>query len=229
MYQQKSLAHISFDPYRHNYSSKVFSVRGNDNSTFAITTIDPPIHDYYEVETRFYDRSVSGTLVVTVDRSRDAGVLTERQVRTYIYNTGEDTVLTGKQFLYTEDSTMVLAEVEFTPGLTEHKNDMIVGHPWNSVGTSVLTDPLGAQNPAGTIIDGAFIETRTLLGTESVTANGITYDDCLKIENRRSSNNKAGGRLHRIQWFCNSEGLVKEIRFRDNNAMRILELILAIP
>jgi len=221
---------ISFDPYRHNYSVKAFSVRGDDNSSYPITTIDPPIRDYYELETRYYDRSIPGTLTITIDRSRDAGVLTERQIDTYLYNIGDDTVLTHKQFLYTEDLSLVLAEFEFTPGLIEQKSTMVVGHSWNSAGTSVYTDPLGANNPPGTVVDGAYIETRTLLGQESVIANSITYDDCLKIENRRSSNRGAEGTLHRVQWYCNGEGLVKEIRFRGvNSSMRILELVLAIP
>jgi hypothetical protein len=221
---------ISFDSYRHNYSIKAFSVRCDDNNSYPITTLDPPIRDYYELETRYYDRSLPGTLTITIDRSRDAGVLTERQIDTYLYGIGADTVLTHKQFLYTEDPTLVLAEFEFSPGLTEQKSTMVVGHPWNSTGTSVYTDPLGAQNPPGTVIDGAYIETRTLLGQESVMVNSVTYDDCLKIENRRSSNRGAEGTLHRVQWYCNGEGLVKEIRFRGvNSSMRILELVLAIP
>ena len=217
---------VNFNPYNHNYASKTFSVRGNDVGAYRTS---PAIFDQ---EIRTYDRSVSGVLLITIDR-REQGTTTEYQKQTY--NIASDTILTRKEYYNPADITQLGIVVEFVPGMIANKNSMVIGHPWNSAGLTLQTDMIGAIdiNNIGAVYDGAFIDTRTLMAQESVVANNTTYDDCLRIETKRSSNNGGGGVLHRIQWFCIGEGLVKEIRFRvlsyTSNAMRIMELVSTTP
>ena len=88
------------------------------------------------------------------------------------------------------------------------KNVMTIGQPWNTTGTYTNVSIYGPDSET------MFIDSRILLGLETITVNQTEYQDCLKFELNYSyadMQNPNGGRSHRTQWHCPGIGLVKAV------------------
>jgi len=183
---------ISFDPYRHNYDSKTFKVTGSN---------DLGQSGFFWQEVRTYDRTTTpGTLIDTRELTDNNGVI--QQYRKFYYMTaqGQDKIWTRREIYDAADPSILTSSNDYDPGLTVIKNDMIVGHLWSSHSESSWSTPTPGFNGR--------LETRVLLGQESITANNVVYNNCLKILRLRVIST---GSHENLLWYCEGEGLVKEV------------------
>lgn len=195
---------INLDTYRHNFSSKTFAVSIN-NRIDAFQFI------------RSYDRSMPGLIIETRERIHDGIGRTDYRKYYYMSGTGLDVTQAQYEVFDIATGEVLQSKVVYNPAVVLRKNLMIIGLPWNTVYSAVTTDEL---NGTGVVDESMTIETRTLLGQESISVRNISYDDCLKIEVVQTTtsltNLDTGGRFHRIQWHCAGVGLVKQIFMSHN-------------
>jgi hypothetical protein len=194
---------INFDPYRHNFASKTFTVFKQSD----ITNLIEPLYE----EIREYDRSVQGELTETRMRYDAGQQLVRGEVRGYTISPNGDKVWTQHQ-IYKAPTTSTPEQNDqrsYNPGIKVFTSTLVTGLPWVSTVVLYNTDLLNVRPD----YEGLLIDKRTLVGREAVTANGISYDDCVKILIERS------GALV-VNWYCNGYGLVKRM-----DSQWILELV----
>jgi len=185
---------IMLDTYRHNFSSKTFSISYNSQQDIL-------------QDIRTYDRSIPNQIIETRVRG-------QASPRKFYYSSGVGQHITRTQFeIYDIANPELLSTREvYNPPVLLRKNSMVVGHPWNTVYTTVATDEL---NGSAVVNESLTIETRTLLGQESITVKNNLYDDCIKLEIVQTTTSlttlNTGSRSHKIQWHCAGVALVKQI------------------
>ena len=106
------------------------------------------------------------------------------------------------------------------------KSKMVVGQTWGSAGT--INDSVSTA-----VVTGAYVESRSLVEVVpslSLLNSGVSYPNCIKIENRRTSH-LGGNSFQRVSWYCAGQGLVKRIQLPAGLAgtAQIMELIDAQP
>ncbi|MGD8568191.1 MAG: hypothetical protein PVJ39_08900 [Gammaproteobacteria bacterium] len=191
---------ISYDNYRHSFSSKTFSLSRafvSDGQSLAQTEI------------RTYDRSVPGEIIETretYDTANDIRIKYGKHY--YASGQGQDVLHIRFEFFNNSDPSIWGGTTTYEPSVLIAKNQMIVGQSWNTTG--IYVSELADTTTSETV----FIDSRTLLGLENITVNGTAYQDCLKIELNYTYSTKestTGGKAHRVQWRCPGMGLVKQI------------------
>ncbi|WP_455207614.1 hypothetical protein [Kaarinaea lacus] len=186
-------AQINFDPYRHNFASKVFTIL--DNTTTGVF-----IPEFEEVRT--YDRSTPGQLIETRERIEIQSQQTvSGEVRHYTIGAGQDKVWTRLDVYAGWD--IVAYTIDYIPGIKVVTATMTAGMPWNSMVVTHATYPDGVTPTS----EGILTDTRTMLAQESITVNNVLYDDCLKILIVRGSSALSQS----VSWYCNGYGLVKHM------------------
>lgn len=183
------ITQINFDPYRHNSTSKKFTVIEKD----AITGLFEPLFE----EVRTYDRSVPGE--VTEVRTRyDGNQIIQQETRKYTFNANGDKLWTHRERIdeFSPDGRVS----DYSPPVKFIAGTMAIGMPWASAVITHNSD--SSQNPPS--YDGILHDKRTLLARESITANNVVYADCLKLLIERNG-------VQVIDWYCNGYGLVKRI------------------
>lgn len=177
---------INFDPYRHNFSSKTFLRNG------------------VVQEIRTYDRSTPG-MVIERRVSLDVNQATMLDVKRY-YTTGQgqDTILIKLEEFDPNDPLVLIKLDEYDPGLITTKNDMIIGQLWSTHSainrTSYTWDNV-VNPPAVSSYTLGSVGVRIYEKQESTTANGVVYENCLKLLSMGTSVN--------LFWYCEGMGLVK--------------------
>jgi len=185
---------IMLDSYRHNFSAKTFSISYNNQQDVL-------------QDIRSYDRSIPNQVVET----RVRGLASPRK---FYYTAGAGQDITRTQFeIYDLANPELLSSREvYSPPVLLRKNSMLIGHPWNTVYTAITTDEL---NGSAVVNESLTIETRTLLGQESITVKNNLYDNCIKLEIVQTTTSlttlNTGSRSHKIQWHCADVALVKQI------------------
>jgi hypothetical protein len=185
---------IVLDSYRHNFSSKTFSI--------SIQNQNDVLEDI-----RSYDRSIPNQVIET----RVRGLASPRKFY-YSSDAGQDITRTQFEIYDIANPELLSSRDVYNPPVVLRKNSMVVGHPWNTVYTTVTTDEL---NVSAVVNESLTIETRTLVGQESITVKNNLYDDCIKLEIVQTTTSlttlNTGSRSHKIQWHCAGVALVKQI------------------
>ena len=186
---------IDFDPYRHNFTTKTFTI--SDNSANGI--VEPAM-----VEVRTYDRSTPGELVETRQLFDLLGQSTRYRKFYFTSGIGQDKVEVQREEFDPADPNTVGYTYTFEPGIKRISAAMTIGVPWISAVKRRGENNIIVEPPVETLE----IHTRTLILQESTTVNNVTYDDCLKVFVQFAY---SAGVNHSIHWFCAGYGLVKRI------------------
>lgn len=185
---------VSFEPYRHNFSSKTFTYSGDDPNTPEQQVIVP-----YLLEVRNYDRSVPDQVIVTEQRfTMDTGDSVYYRKRYYSDGPGLGEAMTGWENYDPLDPVTPLYSRAYTPSFVRVPATMTIGIPWLSTGIVNYTD----INANPTEWESVFYELRTLLSQENISVNGVEYTNCLKIIRNYSQT---------VFWYCEGYGLVKRM------------------
>jgi hypothetical protein len=198
---------VNFDPYRHNFASKTF--------TIIKKSIVSGLFEPEEEEIRTYDRSTPGQLVVTHEGINiQSGQTVRGEVRFFTTDNGQDKVWTQRDVYF--DWDVIDYTVEYSPGITVIPGTLKMGIPWNSAVIARTIDINGADPAKEEII----IDSRTLIAQESISVAGVTYIDCLKVLVER-------GGAPSIDWYCAGYGLVK--RMSGTSIMELIATAVTVP
>ena len=194
------------------WSTKVFNVQNAD-----------PQGSSYDKETRSFEITDTGfsTGTVSVTRQRinsEAGYLVQHQVLTFNFDTnGANTLVEIKNYEST-DVSLLKDTRSLSPGFKFQHEAMGVGIPWSIASMITILDEFSGG--VTTVSHG--IETRTLLGIEDISVNGVGYSGCQKILEQRTAAKIGGGDRQAITWYCPNDGMVKRmVSYGDRS--RLLE------
>ena len=198
---------FSFDPYRHNFSSKTFTYSGDDPIT------EESIIAPYLSEVRTYDRTVPDQVIVTIQRfTLDTEDLVHHQKRYLTDGQGLGEGMIRRETYDVIDPQIMTSSYNYSTPFIRAANSMTVGIPWLSTGIYDFFDNRYTYPSEGQAI---FHELRELLGQENITVNGVDYTNCLKIIRHQST---------AVFWYCEGYGLVKRV-----SSNQILELLSTTP
>jgi len=178
---------INFDPYRHNFSSKTFSIDGG-----------------IAQEVRTYDRSTPGMVIETRTRLNVNQAPITYTKRYYTTDQGQDTILIKLEDFDPNNPSNLTRVYEYDPGITTIKNEMIIGQLWSSHSVTYTTSYTWdnvVNPPSISSYRSGGAGVRMLEGRESITINGFVYDNCLKLLSMGPSAN--------LYWYCEGVGLAK--------------------
>ena len=195
------LATYNYLDYSHNFSAKTFEY-----------SIDGVLK---YTDTRTYDRSTPGTLVVHRHRISNSNPATEDFSST-TYSVDEDGLRLSQILAYdtfdinNPGANDPIAIQEYSPPILLRKTSMMMGVTWGFFTTTTRTD---YNTQPAEVTESYFSRKFILLGLESVTARGATYDNCIRIhvstDITLSSNFSKS-----VQWYCEGFGLVKTVSAR---------------
>jgi len=98
---------------------------------------------------------------------------------------------------------------------------MRVGASWGSAASSTQT-----AFPSGTVNFGTAMQVTTLLAVESVTVPAGTFNDCIKLAERRDSAH-IGNFLAQTSWYCRGIGLTKRVSASNGGASPFVQELTA--
>lgn len=179
------------------YSSKTFIVSGSSEYDKEVHVFDrtPPSNGNPGVVLRTQVRSLGGTVNKYV-------------VQRFEWTPGDAIQLAEEKEYDPADPTLLGLTTTYSPPLTRMTSAMGAGLSWGDASLKTLTYEPWTGLPAASDYR---IETNTLLGTGDVTANGIPYTDCIKLERR--SSNRGNAVFQSFMWRCpNGVGIVKIVR-----------------
>lgn len=199
-----AIAAISVDQgydYR-NYSadpaitSKVFNLKNASGSC--------------DTETRNFKRNTVGdTTTITRERIRTlggpSGSPCQYVIHTMISNSTGYYLVSEES--YNSNGTILNNTTTLDTPVIQRGIDMHMGKTTADASTSTST--------SGNPVNGALVESTTVLGIESVTVPYGSYNDCLKVLTVRESNSM--NTFSRISWFCPGVGFVKGTQGTGNS------------
>jgi hypothetical protein len=191
--------------FSHNLSSKTFERRRKDGTV-------------YWSETRTYDRSTPGLLLVSSHIIEDPTVV-EYEIDT-TYHLEDDGIRIsggiGYNTLGNLGTRTPVVSRDFDPPILLRNTSMVIGVAWGSFASVVDKDLDTAE-----ITESYHSEINTLLAVENVTVRDVTYNNCMRIHTKRDidkidiTNMTYNDSLPStsLSWYCEGFGLVKTIRF----------------
>jgi len=186
---------ISFDPYRHNFTSKIFTIsRPLPSGGFG---------PYY-LETRTYDRSTPSQVIETTVRfDIVAQQYFNYNTRVYLNSPEQGKVLIRREVYNVDpiDVSILIPSIfyDFDPGITVFPSNATLGVPWVSAWIEHAIDFTYNSNPPDEYFNSRAGAPRVLIGQEDIVIENTQYIDWLKI--------LVGDQV--IEWHCNGYGLVK--------------------
>jgi len=203
---------ISFDPYRHNFSSKTFLVSQDDPNTVDVIAIVP-----YELHVRTYDRSTPGEIAVTEQWYNLQSNELQRQRKQYYHsNPGGDLERFKRDLFSTSDLSTPIATLTYNPPWVIVPAEFTIGIRWAASGIQHTVDTNWLS--PGMEYDGAFIYDRIAIAQENITVNNVQFTNCIKVFDDNFGGNS-------LSWYCEGYGLVKQF----NATGIIYELISTTP
>ena len=192
----------SYLDYSHNFSSKTF-----ESKTDGVLD---------RTETRYYDRSTPGRLLVH-SHSVTIDTPAYEQFNTSVYELNEFGRWLVQGFSYdvfdinNPGGSDPIEIQDVSPPLLVRSTAMIKGVSWGSFSTfrnERFIEPVGVS-------ENYSLRTQVLLGVESVSVRGATYNRCLRIHSE-SVYSLSSTPSRSVQWYCEGFGLVKSIGFQES-------------